>query len=130
MEDSSQTDTPAAIWARRDAFPPAPQGWGWMDAKGRRTVCGSAEELIAAIREDRHADVTLVWTPDFSHMVVPEEVREAEEAVATARKRRAGDDYHDALDRVKRFSLLLSALALYMLWQGWHLTNNQLLNGN
>ena len=90
-----------------------------MDPKGRRTPCESAEELISVIREDRSAIVVLVWTPDFPHMVVPEEVPDAEEAVMTARKRRATNDFANALERVRRFSLLLSGLAIYMSWQGW-----------
>jgi membrane associated rhomboid family serine protease len=117
--DTLEVAEPAPIWARNDAFARAPEGWGWVDTKGRRTACGSVGELIAAIREDRNADVVLAWTPDFPNMVMPEEVPDAEAAVRIARKRRAADDLSEALDRVRRFSLLMGGLILYMFWQGW-----------
>ena len=78
------------IWARDDAFPKAPDGWGWVDFKGKLHPCDSAEALIAAIREDRDAGVALVWTPGHAHMILPEEVAGAADAVLASRKRRCG----------------------------------------
>jgi membrane associated rhomboid family serine protease len=111
----------APVWARADAFPKAPQGWGWVDAKARLFPCDSSETLIEAIRADRDAGVAMVWTPDHSHLILPEELPEAATAVLTARKRRVADMMAEAIDRLRWFGLMLGGLSLYILYQAWHL---------
>ena len=109
----------APIWARDDAFPKSPDGWGWVDYKGKPHPCDSADTLISAIRDDRDAGVALAWTPEHRHMVLPEEVAGAADAVIASRKRRAADDLSEALDKLRWFGWLLGGLAVYMLYQGW-----------
>lgn len=109
----------APIWAREDAFPKSPPGWGWLDIKGRPHPSDSSETLLSAIRNDRNADIVLVWTPAHDYMVLPEEIDGSSDAVLAARKRRAADDLLDSLGRLRWFGLLLSGLALYLLYRGW-----------
>jgi membrane associated rhomboid family serine protease len=111
----------APIWARDEAFPIAPNGWGWVDFKGKRHSCDSATTLIAAIRDDRDAGVELVWTPAHKHLILPEEMADADDAVRTSRQRRAADNLLDSLEKLRWFGSLLAGLALYLLYQGWHL---------
>ena len=111
----------APVWARADAFPKAPQGWGWVDPKARLFPCDSREALIEAIRADRDAGVAMVWTPQHPHLILPEELPEAAAAVLTARKRRAADMMAEAIDRLRWFGLMLGGLSLYILYQAWHL---------
>jgi len=107
------------IWARDDAFPNAPNGWGWVDDKGRRHPCASIEELIAAIRDDASGHVILAWVTGRDHMILPEEVPGAEHAIHAARKRRATDDWIDAKGKLRWYACLLGGLAAYMFYQGW-----------
>ena len=107
------------VWARDDAFPRAPEGWGWQDPKGGRHACGSEAELLETIRDDRAGIVFLVWSPRHPHMVVPEEIEGATSELLIARKRRAADDFAESLDRVRWFGFLLAGVTLWMLYQGW-----------
>jgi membrane associated rhomboid family serine protease len=116
-DDQESRDAP--VWARRDAFPEAPPGWGWQDPKGRRHRCDSLAALIAVIRDDRDAQVMLAWTPEQAHLVLPEELPEAKEAVLAARRRHATGDLFDSHERLRWFGWLLGGLCVYMLYQGW-----------
>jgi membrane associated rhomboid family serine protease len=107
------------VWAREDAFPKSPPGWGWLDHKGQRHPCDSPAALISAIRDDRDARLVLAWTPECDHMVLPEEVTGAAEAVLASRKRLAADDLLDSQEKLRWFGWLLAGLAVYMLYQGW-----------
>ena len=73
----------------------APPGWGWVDHKQRHHACASPAELLSALREDRDARVILAWTPDDKHMILPEEVAGAAEAVLASRKRTAAGDLQE-----------------------------------
>jgi membrane associated rhomboid family serine protease len=119
--ETAQEITEVPVWARPDAFPTAPQGFGWLDYKSRTHTCTSSEELIAAIRDDRDGNVALVWTPSQPNMALPEELPEATEAVIASRKRRAGADLQDALDKLRWFGLLMGGLAIYLFYKGWTL---------
>lgn len=119
MTKAAQDAPDAPIWARQDAFPNSPPGWGWLDIKGRPHPSNSSEALLAAIRNDRNADIVLVWTPAHRHMVLPEEINDSADAVLAARKRRAADDLLDSLGRLRWFGFLLAGLSLYILYQGW-----------
>ncbi len=121
MTQAGPDDFDVPVWARQEAFPKAPSGWGWVDHKQRHHPCASPEELLSAIRDDRDARVTLAWTPDHEHLILPEEVAGAAEAVLASRKRTAADDLLDALDKLRWFGWLLAGLVAYMFYQGWSL---------
>lgn len=119
MIETARISDDLPVWARGDAFPAAPSGWGWMDYKGRHHPCAAREDLVSAIREDRAAGVALVWLPENPHMMLPEEMPGATEAIIASRHRRAADDLVDAQDKLRWFGWLLGCLALFMLYQGW-----------
>lgn len=121
MKELAQADDPLPVWGRPDAFPPALPGWGWVGLKGATHPCASLDELIEAIRDDKDGIVALVWSPSNPRMVLPEELPEAADAVIASRKRRAGADLADALDRLKWFGLIMAGLAIYLFYQGWAL---------
>jgi membrane associated rhomboid family serine protease len=107
------------VWARHDAFPKAPDGWGWVDHKNCHHPCPSPETLISAIRDDRDARVILAWTPDHEHMILPEEVEGAAEAVLASRKRIAAGDLIESYDKLRWYGFLFGGMILYILYQGW-----------
>lgn len=119
MTEAARELPEVPVWARDEAFPKAPPGWGWLDPKGRSHACDSDVALIAAIRDDRDARVSLAWTPEHEHMVLPEEVPGAAAAVLASRKRLAADDRVDSLEKLRWFGWLLAGLGFYMLYQGW-----------
>lgn len=119
MTQAAHDNHDVPVWARDDAFAIAPAGWGWVDFKRKPHPCGSASELLAAIRDDRDAGVELVWTPAQPHLILPEELNEATAAVLAARHRRAADNLLDALEKLRWFGSLLAGLAVYMFYQGW-----------
>ena len=119
MTEAAHENSDAPIWARDDAFPKAPAGWGWLDYKKGAHPTESAEALITAIRDDRNADMALVWIPGHQRMVLPEEMNGAADAVLAARKRRSVDDLLDSFDKLRWFGILLGGLTLYMFYQGW-----------
>ncbi len=125
MTETADDPGPLPIWARDDAFPPAPEGWGWVDHKGKRQSCASRGQLLEAIRQDGDARLLLAWTPDRPHMMLPEEVAGAEEAVLESRRRLAAGDLLEAHDRLRWFGILLGGLTLWMLYQGWALAPRQ-----
>jgi membrane associated rhomboid family serine protease len=120
VTQAAQEPDDVPVWARDDAFPKAPNGWGWVDFKGKRHPCDSADTLISAIRDDREAGVALAWAPGRDYMLLPEEVAGSADAVLAARKRRAADDLVDALGKLRWFGWLLGGLGVYMLYQGWN----------
>ena len=119
MTEAAREDQDVPVWARDDAFPIAPIGWGWVDIKGRILPCDSPATLISAIRADTDAGVVLAWTPEHEHMILPEEVPGAAAAVLASRKRRAAGDLLDAIGKLRWFGYLIVGLAGYTLYQGW-----------
>lgn len=109
------------VWAREEAFPPAAEGFGWVDRKGHRHVSGSLDELATTIREDKDSVVNLVWTPDSLHCRVPEEIAAFEEPIAVVRKRWAKDDLADSVHRLKWFGFGVLGLIAYMAFQAWRI---------
>ena len=109
----------APIWARAEAFPSAPHGWGWVDFKKKFHSCESPDALITAIRDDRAAGVDLVWIPGRDHLILPEEMPDAAAAVLATRQRHATEDLLEATGKLRWFGGLLAGLAVYMFYQGW-----------
>jgi membrane associated rhomboid family serine protease len=64
-----------APWEAPDAFPEKPLGYEYGYMKRKRAV-GFTDwgELAYRVGEDRNGRINLVWTPDQSRMVPPEEV--------------------------------------------------------
>lgn len=120
MSPEPQNAFPA--WARQDAFPAAPEGYGWLDAKAEAHACASDLELRAAIRADRAARVMLIWTPEHPHMVLPEEWRAAADDVGEGRRQRLMDDCAVSRDRIRWYGALLAGAVLYVFYQGWRFT--------
>ncbi len=114
MKETEQDDFPdVPVWARTDAFPIAPKGWGWVDTKGRSHPCDSLDSLSSAIRDDRDGSVTLVWAPSHERMILPEELAGMGEALRTARARWTRDDLDDATHKMRWFGGVLFLLAAY-----------------
>ncbi len=107
------------VWARADAFPEAPQGWGWTDAKGKSHPCDSWEKLAAAIRDDRDGSVTLVWTPENPRMILPEELTGMGDALRAVRERWTREDYEEAKYKLRWFGSVCLAFTLYSFYQGF-----------
>jgi membrane associated rhomboid family serine protease len=107
----------APVWARADAFPTAPPGWGWADAKGNRHPVADEAELAETIRSDRASAVDLVWTPDSPRMVVPEEVPALFRALHTARRRWVAADLDHAQGQLKIFGTGVLVVIAWTLWK-------------
>ena len=107
------------VWARANAFPKAPAGFGWVDFKGQTHPCDSFEALCAAIDTDLNAGVMLVWTPESEYMILPEEAPGAATAVLAARQRRTTADLLESQTRLRWFGSALVGLAIYLLYRGW-----------
>ena len=107
------------VWARDDAFATAPEGWGWLDFKGKSHTSESSEALITAIRENRDDGVNLVWMPGHGHLILPEEMPGAAEAVLATRTRQAADSLLDSQGRLRWFGGLFAGLLVYRIYQGW-----------
>jgi membrane associated rhomboid family serine protease len=119
VTEAARENPEVPAWARGDAFPKSPPGWGWLDHKRRPHPCDSHESLIDAIRDDRDSRLLLAWTPEHANMILPEEVSGTAGAVLASRKRIAADDLLDAQDKLRWYGLLLGGLAAYMLYRGW-----------
>ena len=119
MNETADDPGTEPVWARPEAFPSAPEGWGWLDHKGRPQPCDSIDRLIAAISEDSDARVMLAWTPHSARMVLPEEIPGATQAVLVSRRRMAAGDLVEAQDRLRWFGVLFGGLSAWMLYQGW-----------
>ena len=101
------------VWAREDAFPDSPNGWGWVDSKKKSHPCDSLESLTTAIRDDRDASVALVWSPGHPKMILPEELEGMGDALRTARARWIHDDLNSATHKLRWFGLVLAVLSAY-----------------
>lgn len=121
MNDSVQAPSPSdsPVWAREDAFPVSPPGWGWVDPKGKTHPCADQAALFAIIRDDRDGSVTLVWAPGYERMILPEELPDTVESLRTARERWTQDDLAEAQYRLKWFGGIFGALVLYSLYRGY-----------
>ena len=118
MTEAPLENLDVPVWAREDAFPEAPDGWGWIDAKKKTHPCDSLESLTAAIRDDRDASVTLVWAPGHPRMILPEELGGMSDALRTARARWYRDDLDDATHKLRWFGMILLGLTAYVFYGG------------
>lgn len=119
MKDTEQEYSEVPVWAREDAFPEAPSGWGWVDAKRNPHPCDSLDSLTAAIRDDRDGSLTLVWAPSHARMILPEELEGMGDALRTARARWTRDDQDDATHRLRWFGGILLLLGAYTFYGGF-----------
>lgn len=115
--DDSSHDVP--VWARPQAFPKAPAGWGWLDYKGSSHACDSIEALVETMRTDRTSQLNLVWTPDHEWMVLPEEVPALGEALRSARGEWVKDDLAESHDRVRWFGIILGGMLALAFFNGF-----------
>lgn len=107
------------VWAKDEAFPVAPDGYGWADPKGGTHTCPSEAALLETIGSDRDARVVLIWTPRHPRMIMPEEWPVAANAVREGRRKRLNEDLAVTSDRVRWYGVLLGGMVFYMLYQGW-----------
>lgn len=119
MTETIQQTPEVPAWARDDAFPEAPEGWGWIDAKRKSHACDSLESLTAAIRDDRDGSVTLVWARDHPRLILPEELDGMSDALRAARERWSRDDLEDATHKLRWFGTLLLGLGAYVFYGGY-----------
>lgn len=117
IQQNEITDVP--VWARDDAFPIAPNGWGWCNAKGKLKICDSLESLTGAIRDDRDGSVVLVWAPGHPRMILPEELEGMDDALRFARARWAQEDSASAQHRMRWFGFILLAISAYTFFAGF-----------
>ncbi len=115
----SMLDVPE--WAKPEAFPKAPGGWGWVDLKRRHHPCATLEVLVQAIQNDRAAELSLVWTPQGEWMVLPEEIPELGESLRTARSQWASDDLAESFHRLRWFGIILLGCVGLALYRGFAL---------
>lgn len=118
MKETDEDHSDVPVWAKADAFPKAPAGWGWIDAKGASHPCDSREALTAAIRDDRDGSVTLVWAPGHGRMILAEELEGMGDALRTARARWNRDDLADSSHRMRWFGGILGILVFYFFCGG------------
>jgi len=90
-----------------------------MDVRKNLHPCNTSEALISTIREDRDAKVILTWVPGREHMILPEEVEGAGDAVLVSRKRRTVDDLLNATGKLRWLGILAAALGLLIFYQKW-----------
>lgn len=119
MNGTVQLNPDVPVWAREEAFPEAPEGWGWVDAKSGRHPCDSRESLIAAIRDDRDGSVNLVWAPGHRRMILPEELEGAGDALRAARERWTQDDEENSAHRMRWFGGILALSCGFTFFKGW-----------
>ena len=89
-----------------------------MDLKRREHPCDSLDSLAAAVRDDRHSAILLVWTPEDSRMRLPEEISGLSAAMGEIRERWTREDLLAAVDRLRWFGLLLASFAVYAFYDG------------
>jgi membrane associated rhomboid family serine protease len=114
-----QDNSDSPVWAREDAFPAAPSGWGWVDHKGKDHPCDSRESLTSAIRDDRDGSLTLVWAPGCERMILPEELGGMGDALRAARARWSRDDLDESMHKLRWFGTILAGSAGYACYGGW-----------
>lgn len=124
MNETTPDNPDVPVWAREDAFPEAPDGWGWVDSKEKSHSCDSRDSLAAAIRDDRVGSLTLVWAPGHARMILPEELDGVGDAMRTARARWTRDDLEDAKHKLRWFGMILLGCSGHAFYGGYGLAEN------
>ncbi|MFD2257469.1 rhomboid family intramembrane serine protease [Luteolibacter algae] len=128
LNSEKRPDLP--VWARDNAFPPAGDGYGWIDSRGRRHQCTGLEDLADVIRNDRKSAVLLIWTPESAHCRIPEEIKAFKSSITQVRRQWVADDLEESQQRLKWFGASLVILIAYLAFQGWkHAKSIELANG-
>ena len=123
-------DAELPVWERADSFPPAGEGWGWVDRRGGRHACASFEELAAEIVKDAGARVDLVWTPESSGCVLPEEVAGLFPAMREARIRWACWDIEEGKRQMMMFGAFAGLMVLFHIYRHGPQLRSLLSNGS
>ncbi len=119
MNPPIQENPDSPVWARDTAFPVAPDGWGWLDNRGKSHSVESLEKLESAIRDDRDGSLDLIWLPGHERMFLPEEHPAMGDALRVARERWTRDDVDEANHRLRWFGIVLGGLGAYTFLGGW-----------
>lgn len=114
QEKPDQADLP--IWARDDAFPPAHDGFGWIDPNGIPHACHSLTEISEKIRDDSENSIQLVWTPNSRFCQLPDEIDDLREPIHDVRKHWAKEDLASSQ---KRLSWISTAAVLYIAYSAY-----------
>ena len=117
VNESIEGESEVPVWARENAFPESPAGWGWVDPKGNPHPCESLESLTHAIRDDPDGSVMLVWTPAHGRMRVPEELSEMGDALRTARTHWTESDLTAATRKLRLLGWILAGLCALTFFQ-------------
>ncbi len=125
MKETTQDEPSAPIWARPDAFPMAPEGWGWVSVKGKHHPCDSHAALVKTISEDRDASVELVWDPRNPRMILPEELQGVGNAILTARTHWSQADTEETARKMRWFGLIFLGFAGYTFFGTFLIAANQ-----
>jgi membrane associated rhomboid family serine protease len=118
VKETTEEPLEVPVWAREDAFPEAPEGWGWCDTKGQIHPCESLDSLTTAIRDDPDGRVILAWTPARARMRMPEELDGMGDALRTARARWTLNDLDHATHKLRRFGMVLLAVCGFKFYGG------------
>lgn len=127
QENPDQADLP--IWARDDAFPEAPDGFGWIDINGNPHKCASLEDISERIRKDSETSIQLVWTPNSPFCQLPDEVPELRGPIHEVRKLWSTEDLAYSQNRLRWISTAAAIFIAYTAYQNW-LYLNQFLKTN
>lgn len=128
QEKPDQGELP--IWARDDAFPAAPEGFGWIDQAGNPHPCQSLTEISEKIRDDSENSIQLVWTPASPFCQVPDEVAQLREPIHEVRKSLTTDDLANTQNRLRWISSLVAIFIAYTAYGNWlHLNQPENANG-
>ncbi|MES2983531.1 MAG: rhomboid family intramembrane serine protease [Verrucomicrobiota bacterium] len=119
QETLKQEDLP--IWARHDAFPPARDGFGWIDRKGIPHNCNSLTEISDRIRNDPENPILFVWTPNSDFCQLPDEVDELREPIHEVRKLWAIEDLASSQKQLRLVSSLAAIFIAYTAYGEWML---------
>ncbi len=114
MKETTDNEQDVPIWARPDAFPIAPPGYGWVSVKGKSFPCDSRDALIQTISEDRDASVELVWESSHERMILPEEMNGIGGAILTARTYWSRSDTEESARKMRWFGMILVGMSLYV----------------
>lgn len=116
LETPDQAELP--VWARDDAFPKAPPGFGWLDSKLSPHHCDSLIEISDLIRNHSgNGSIQLVWSPNSKFCQLPEEIASLEEAILENKKRFAEIDLASSKNRLILFTTGLISFLAYAIYQ-------------